>query len=118
MIELLSNISKMNINPMLPTWCLGFLLSYCCALQLTHRFFYTPNHKAILTSPISSSPTSVWLLLNTSQPSTWSLSNAAASVPFESNGTTGISIDFGIIENGLYTCEVEIECGNISNGPI
>ena len=108
----------MNITPILPTWCLAFLLSLSCALQLTHRSFSTPDHKAILTAPIPASPTSVWLLLNTSQPSTWNLSNAVASVPFVSNGTTGISIGFGIIENGFYTCEVEIDCSNISNGHI
>jgi hypothetical protein len=92
------------------------ILSICSALQLNHRIFSTPNHKASLTYPISTSPSDTWILLNTSPPANWVLINGAASIPFTLNGTVGISIDFSVYENGFYSLEIEVNC-SMSNKP-
>lgn len=89
---------------------ISVILSLCSTLQLNHRIFSTPNHKALLTYPISTSPSHTWILLNTSPPASWVLINGAASIPFTFNGTAGISIDFSVSENGFYSLEIEVNC--------
>lgn len=81
-------------------------------LPLNYRYFSTTNYRTGPSAPINSQPANLWAIGNSNLPSDWTFISSSIDFYYTGTGSNGMSIDYNVLENGVYTMQIILDTNN------